>query len=75
MGKYVKFILLTLMWISLLLSFIAGAFLFISGIEMVYSELELINSPLTNGLLCIVMGGLILKFVVLIIQGTISEND
>ena len=75
MGKYVKFILLTLMWISLLLSFIAGAFLFISGIEMVYSGLELINSPLTNGLFCIVMGGLILRLVVLIIQGTISEND
>lgn len=73
--KYVKFILLTLMWLSLFLSFIAGAFLFISGIEMVYSGLELINSPLTNGLFCIVMGGLILRFVVLIIQGTISEND
>lgn len=75
MGKYVKFILLTLMWISLLLSFIAGAFLFISGIEMVYSELELINSSLTNGSLCIVVGCLILRFVVLTIQGTISEND
>lgn len=73
--KHVKFILSTLMWISLLLSFIAGAFLFISGIEMVYSELELINSPLTNGLLCIVMGALILRFVILIIQGVISEND
>lgn len=73
--KYVKFILLTLMWVCFLLSFIAGAFLFISGIKMVYSELELINSPLTNGSVCIVMGGLILRFVVLIIQGTISEND
>lgn len=73
--KYVRLILLTLMWVCLLLSFIAGAFLFISGIKMVYSELELINSPLTNGLFCIVMGGLILRFVVLIIQGTISEND
>lgn len=73
--KYVKFILLTLMWIPLLLSFISGAFLFISGIKMVYSELELINSPLTNGLLCIIMGGLILRFVILIIQGVVSEND
>lgn len=73
--KYIKFILSALMWISLLLSFIGGAFLFISGIKMVYSELELINSSLTNGSVCIVMGGLILRFVVLIIQGTISEND
>lgn len=73
--KYVRFILSTLMWISMLLSFIAGAFLFISGIKMVYSELVLINSPLTNGLVCIVMGGLILRFVILIIQGVISEND
>lgn len=73
--KYVNFILSTLMSISLLLSFIAGAFLFISGIKIVYSELELINSPLTNGLFCIVMGALILRFVVLIIQGTISGND
>jgi hypothetical protein len=75
MGKYVRFTLLTLMWISLLLSFIVGAFLFISGIKMVYSELVLINSPLTNGLLSIVVGGLILRLVMLIIQGTISEND
>lgn len=73
--KYVRFILSTLMWISLLLSFIAGAFFFISGIKMVYSELELINSPLTNGSVCIVMGGLILRFVISIIQGVISEND
>lgn len=73
--KYVKFILSTLMWISLLLSFIGGAFLFISGIKMIYSELVLINSPLTNGLVCIGMGGLILRFVILIIQGVISEND
>lgn len=73
--KYVRFILSTLMWISLLLSFISGAFLFISGIKMIYSELVLINSPLTNGLVCIVMGGLILRFVVLIIQGILSEND
>ena len=73
--KYVRLILLTLMWISLLLSFIAGAFFFISGIKMMYSELILINSPLTNGLVCIVMGGLILRFVVLLIQGIISEND
>lgn len=70
--KYVRFILSTLMWISMLLSFIAGAFLFISGIKMVYSELELINSSLTNGLVCIVMGGLILRFVILMIQGIIS---
>jgi len=73
--KYVKFILSTLMWISLLLSFISGVFLFISGIKMVYSELMLINSLLTSGLVCIVMGGLILRFVILIIQGVISEND
>lgn len=75
MGKYVKFILLTLMWISLLLSFIAGAFLFISGIRMVYSELMLINSLLTSGLVFIIIGGLILRFVILIIQGVVSEND
>jgi hypothetical protein len=73
--KYIKFILSTLMWISLLLSFIGGAFLFISGIKMVYSELELINSSLTNGLVCIIMGGLILRFVVLMIKGITSEND
>lgn len=73
--KYVKFILLTLMWISLLLSFISGAFLFISGIKMVYSELMLINSLLTNGLICTIIGGLILRFIILIIQGVISEND
>ena len=73
--KYVRLTLLTLMWICLLLSFIAGAFLFISGIKMIYSELVLINSPLTNGLVCIVIGGLILRFVILIIQGVISEND
>ena len=73
--KYVKFILSTLMWISLLLSFIAGAFLFISGIKIVYSELMLINSLLTSGLVFIIMGGLILRFVILIIQGVISEND
>lgn len=73
--KYVKFILSTLMWISLLLSFISGAFLFISGIKMIYSELMLINSLLTTGLVCIIMGGLILRFVLLIIQGVISEND
>lgn len=73
--KYIKFILSTLMWISLLLSFIAGAFLFISGIKMVYSELVLINSLLTNGLVCIVIGGLIVRFVILMIQGVLSEND
>ena len=73
--KYIRFILSTLMWISLLLSFIFGAFLFIGGIKMVYSELMLINSLLTSGLVCIVMGGLILRFVLLIIQGVISEND
>lgn len=75
MGKCVRFILLTLMWISLLLLFIAGAFLFISGIKIVYSELVLINAPLTNGLVCIIMGGLILRFVVLIIQGIVLKND
>lgn len=73
--KYIRFILLTLMWVCLLLSLIAGAFLFISGIEMVYSELVLINSPLTNGLVCVVIGGLVLRFVILIIQGIVSEND
>lgn len=73
--KYVRFILLTLMWLSLFLSFIAGAFLFISGIEMVYSELMLINSLLTNGLICIIIGGLILRFVISMIQGVLSEND
>lgn len=73
--KYIKFILSTLMWLSLLLSFIAGMFLFISGIKMVYSELMLINEPLTSGLACIIMGGLILRFVILIIQGVLSEND
>jgi hypothetical protein len=73
--KYVRFILSTLMWICLLLSFIGGAFLFITGIRMVYSELMLINSLLTSGLVCIVMGGLILRFVISIIQGILSEND
>lgn len=73
--KYVRFILLTLMWVCFLLSFIFGAFLFISGIKMVYSELELINSSLTNGLLCIVMGCLILRFVISMIQGVVLEND
>lgn len=73
--KYVRFILLTLMWISLLVSFISGAFLIISGIKMIYSELILINAPLTNGLVCIVIGGLLLRFVILIIQGVLSEND
>lgn len=72
--KYIKFILLTLMWVSLLLSFIAGVFLTISGIKIVYSELELINAPLTNGSVCIIIGGLILRFVILIIQGIVSEN-
>ena len=72
--KYVKFILSTLMWISLLLSFISGAFLFISGIKAVCSELMLINASLTAGLVCIVMGGLILRFVILMIQG-ICEHD
>ena len=69
--KYVKFILLTLMWVCLLLSLIAGAFLFIIGIRMVYSELMLINAILTSGLACIVMGGLILRFVISIIQGVL----
>lgn len=73
--KYIKFTLLTLMWVSLLLSFIAGIFLFISGIKIVYSELVLINSSLTNGLVCIIIGGLILRFVMLIIEGIVSEND
>lgn len=73
--KYVKFILLTLMWVSLLLSFIAGMFLVVSGIKMVYSELMLINSLLTTGLVCIIIGGLILRFVISIIQGVLSEND
>ena len=73
--KYVRFILSTLMWISLLLSFIAGAFLFISGIKMVYSELILINEPLTVGLVCIIIGGLILNFVRLMIQSIVLKND
>lgn len=73
--KYNKFILSTLMWICFLLSFIFGTFLFISGIKMVYSELELINSSLTNGLVFIIIGGLILRFVILMIQGVVSEND
>ena len=73
--KYVRLILLTLMWICFLLSFIAGAFLFISGIKMVYSELVLINAPLTNGLVCIIMGGLILRFVILMVQGIVLKND
>lgn len=73
--KYIKFILLTLMWVSLLLSFIAGIFLFVSGIKIVYSELMLINEPLTVGLVCIIIGCLILNFVKLIIQGVILEND
>lgn len=73
--KYIKFILSTLMWLSLLLSFIAGMFLFISGIKMVYSELMLINEPLTAGLVCIIIGGLILNFVRLMIQGVVLEND
>jgi hypothetical protein len=73
--KYVRFILSTLMWLSLLLSFIAGAFLVISGIKMVYSELILINALLTNGLIGIIIGGLILRFVILIIQGISSKNE
>lgn len=73
--KYVRFILLTLMWLCLLLSFIAGAFLVISGIEMVYSELMLINKTLTGGLIGIIIGGLILNFVRLIVQGIVSKND
>jgi hypothetical protein len=73
--KYVRFILSTLMWICLLLSFIGGVFLFITGIRMVYSELILINAILTSGLVCIVMGGLILRFIISIIQGVLSEND
>jgi hypothetical protein len=73
--KYVRFILSTLMWVCLLLSFIGGVFLFITGIRMVYSELILINAILTSGLVCIVMGGLILRFVISIIQGVLSEND
>lgn len=73
--KYVRFTLLTLMWISLLLSFISGMFLFISGIKIVYSELVLINSSLTNGLVCIIIGGLFLRFVMLMFKGILSEND
>lgn len=73
--KYVRFTLLTLMWVCLLLSFLAGIFLVVSGIKMVYSELMLINSLLTTGLVCTIIGGLILRFVILMIQGVISEND
>jgi hypothetical protein len=73
--KYVRFILLTLMWVSLLLSFIAGMFLVTSGITTVYSELVLINSLLTNGLICTIIGGLILRFVISMIQDVLSEND
>ena len=75
MEKYVKFILLALMWISLLVSFIVGAFLVVSGIKMAYSELVLINERLTNSLICVGIGGLILRFVILIIQGIASKND
>jgi hypothetical protein len=73
--KYVRFILSTLMWISLLVSFISGIFLIVSGIKIAYSELILINESLTNSLICIGIGSLILRFVVLMIKGVISEND
>lgn len=73
--KYIKFILSTLMWISLLVSFISGIFLIVSGIKLAYSELILINERLTNSLICIGIGGLILRFVVLMIKGIASDND
>lgn len=73
--KYVRFILSTLMWVSLLVSFIVGAFLVVSGIKIAYSELILINERLTNSLICVGIGGLFLRFVILIIQGIASEND
>ena len=73
--KYVKFILIISMWISLLLSFIVGIFLTISGIKMIYSELILINASLTNGLICIIIGGLMLKFVLLMIQDITSRKN
>lgn len=73
--KYIKFILSALMWISLLVSFISGIFLVVSGIKIAYSELILINEPLTNSLICIGIGGLILRFVVLMIKGIASDND
>jgi hypothetical protein len=73
--KYVKFILSTLMWISILVSFIFGIFLIVSGIKIAYSELILINESLTNSLICIGIGSLILRFVVLMIKGITSEND
>jgi hypothetical protein len=73
--KYVKFILSTLIWISLLVSFISGIFLIVSGIKIAYSELILINESLTNSLICIGIGSLILRFVVLMIKSIVSEND
>ena len=73
--KYVKFIVITLMWVSLIVSFIAGAFLVISGIKVAYSELILLNEPLTNSLICISIGSLILRFVILIIKGITTDND
>jgi hypothetical protein len=63
------------MWISLLVSFISGIFLIVRGIKIAYSELILINESLTNSLICIGIGSLILRFVVLMIKGVISEND
>lgn len=73
--KYIKFILSTLIWISLLVSFISGIFLIVSGIKIAYSELILINEPLTNSLICIGIGCLFLRFVVLMIKGIVSDND
>lgn len=73
--KYIKFILSALMWISLLVSFISGIFLVVSGIKLAYSELILINEHLTNSLICIGIGGLILRFVVLMIKDIASDND
>ena len=73
--KYVNFIILTLMWVSLVLSFIAGTFLVVSGLKIAYSELILINERLTNSLICTGIGCLILRFVILIINGIASDND
>lgn len=73
--KYINFILSALMWLSMLASFIAGAFLIVSGLKIAYSELILINERLTNSLICVGIGGLILKFVILMIQDIASDND
>lgn len=73
--KYIKFILSTLMWISLLVSFISGIFLVVSGIKLAYSELILINEPLTNSLICIGIGYLFLRYVILMIKDMYEHDN